>query len=150
LGNLLAEGEDLRDGIGGNLGLEVLELVSRLGELSLDALADFDGLVDVLSNTLELFLTHATSGHGGGTNSDTAGGEGRLVTGDGVLVAGNVDLLENSLNTGTIQGLVTEVNKDHVAVSAVSNELVAQLLRLGLERLGVLDNLLLVLLELRA
>ena len=150
LGNLLAEGEDLRDGLGGNLGLEVLELVGLLGELSLDALADLDGLVSVLGDTLELLLAHATGGHGGGTNTDTAGGEGGLVTGDGVFVAGNVDLLQNSLNTGTVQRLRTEVNKDHVAVSAVSNELVAQLLHLVLKRLGVLDNLLLVLLELRA
>jgi len=150
LGNLLAESEDLRNSLGGNLGLEVLELVGLLGELSLDALADLDGLVNVLSNALEFFLAHATGGHGGGANTDTAGGEGGLVTGDGVLVAGNVDLLQNSLNTGTVQGLLTEVNKDHVAVSTISNELVAQVPGLVLERLGVLDNLLLVLLELRA
>ena len=76
-------------------------------------------------------------------------GEGRFVARDRVLVASNVDLLQNSLKTGTVQSLVTEVKQNHVTVSAVSNELVAQFLELKLSRLGVLDNQFLVLLKLR-
>lgn len=148
LSDLLAEAEDLRDGLGGNLSLEVLELVGLLGKLALDLLAEVDGLVDVAGNALEVLLTHTTGGHGGGTDTDTAGGQSRLVTGDGVLVASNVDLLEDSLDTSTVQALVAEVDKDHVAVSAVRDELVTESLELLLEGLGVLDDLLLVLLEL--
>jgi hypothetical protein len=147
-GNLLAESQDLRDGAGGNLGLEVLLLVGLLGKLSLDRLADRDSLVDVTGNALEVLLAHTTGGHGGSTDTDTAGGQGRLVTGNGVLVASNVDLLEDSLNTGAVD-LAAKVNEDHVAVSAVGHELVAEGLELGLKSLGVLDDLLLVLLELR-
>lgn len=149
LGNLLAESQDLGDGVGGNLGLKVLELVGLLGQLTLDLLTEDNGLVDVASDALELFLAHATGGHGGSTDTDTARGQGRLVTRDGVLVASNVDLLKNSLNTSTVQALVTEVNENHMAVSSVGDELVTELLELSLQGLGVLDDLLLVLLELR-
>lgn len=147
-GNLLAQLQDVRDGLGGNLGLEVLELVGLLGERTLNILADLDGLVDVVSDALEVLLTHTTGGHGRSTDTDTTGGKGRLVTRDGVLVASNVDLLQDSLNTSTVQLLSTEVDQDHVAVSAVRDELVAQLLELVLQSLGVVQDLLLVLLEL--
>lgn len=146
--DLLAELQDLRDGVRGDLGLEVLELVGLLGEITLDLLAEGDGGVNVAGNALEVLLTHTTGGHGGGTDADTAGGQGRLVTGDGVLVAGNVDLLKDSLNTGTVQALGAQVQEDHVAVSAVGDELVAEGLELFLKGLGVLDDLGLVLLEL--
>ena len=148
LSDLLAQGKDLGDGLGGNLGLEVLELVGLLGELTLDLLAEVDGLVNVTGNALEVLLTHTTGGHGGGTDTDTAGGQSRLVTRDGVLVASNVDLLQDSLDTSTVQALLAEIDENHVAVSAVRDELVAQSLELVLESLGVLDDLLLVLLEL--
>lgn len=147
--NLLAKLQNLRNGVGGNLGLEVLELVGLLGELALDLLAEVDGLVDVAGNALEVVLGHTTGGHGRSTDTDTAGGEGRLVTGDGVLVAGNVDLLKDGLDTGTVEALGAQVEEDHVAVSTVRDELVAESLELVLNGLGVLDDLLLVLLELR-
>lgn len=149
LSNLLAESKDLRNAVISNLGLEVLELVGLLGKLALDLRAEGDGLVNVAGNALEVLGAHTTGRHGGGTNADTARSEGRLVTGDGVLVAGNVDLLENGLNTSTIEVVGAEVDEDHVAVSAVRDELVAKNLELLLESLGVLDDLLLVLLELR-
>lgn len=147
-GNLLLEIVDLGDLARGNLGLEVLELVGglRQGSLSLDA--DLDGLVNVLGNTLKVLLSEATAGHGRSTNADTARGQGALVSGDGVLVASNVDLLENGLNTGTVEAELTKVEEDHVAVSSISNKLVAELLELDLESLGVGDDLLLVGLEL--
>ncbi len=149
LGDLLAQVEDLRDSLGSDLSLEVLKLVGLLGELSLDRLADVDRLVDVVSDALEVIRTHATASHGWGTNTDTAGCKGRLVTGDGVLVASNVDLLKNSLDTSTVQRLRAKVQEDHVAVGTVGDELVAHDLELFLKSLGVLDHLLLVLLELR-
>lgn len=149
LGNLLAESQNLGDAVIGDLGLEVLELVGLLGKLTLDLLAESDGLVDVAGNALEVVLTHTTGRHGGGTDTDTARSESGLVTGDGVLVAGNVDLLENGLDTGTVKGLGAEVNEDHVAVGTVGDELVTEGLELVLEGLGVLDDLGLVLLELR-
>ena len=150
VGNFLAQVQNLRDGLRGNLGLEVLELVGLLGKLRLDTLADLDNLVNVASNALEVLLTHATAGHGGGTNTDATGRESRLVTGGRVLVASNVDLLQDSLSTGAIQTLVAKAQQNHVAVSAVSNELVAQLLEFVLNRLGVLENLSLVGLEFRS
>lgn len=148
-GNFLAQAQNLRNSLRGNLGLEVLEPVGSLGEFCLDALGDLNALIDVAGNALELFLAHAAGGHGRSTNTETVRGEGRLVARDRVLVAGDVDLLQNSLKTGTVQSLVTEVKQNHVTVSAVSNELVAQFLELKLSRLGVFDNQFLVLLELR-
>lgn len=148
-GDLLAELVDLLDLTTRNLGLEVLKLVVRLGQAALDLLADLDSLVDVDSDALEVGIAEATAGHGGSTNADTAGGEGTLVAGDGVLVAGNVDLLKDSLNTGAVEAVLAEVEEDHVAVGAVGDELVAELLELVLKGLGVGDNLLLVGLEVR-
>ena len=149
-GNLLSVVVDLLDLAAGNTGLEVLELVGLLGEGSLLLLADLDGLVNVLGDTLELLLTETTRSHGGGTDTDTARGKGGLVAGDGVLVAGNVDLLKDGLNTGTVEVVLEKVNKDHVAVSAVRDELVAEALEGVLQGLGVGDNLLLVGLEVGA
>jgi hypothetical protein len=149
-GNLLLEVVNLLDLAAGDASLEVLELVGLLGEGSLLLLTDLDGLIDVLADTLELLLSETTRSHGGGTNTDTARGESRLVTGDGVLVASNVDLLKDGLNTGTIQAVLAKVDEDHVAVSAVRHELVAESLESVLQGLGVGNNLLLVGLEVRA
>lgn len=147
--NLLLELVDLGNLAAGNLGLEVLESVGTLGQRSLSLKADLDGLVNVQDDALEVLLSETTGGHGRGTNTETARSQSALVSGNGVLVAGNVDLLEDSLDTGTIQVELTKVEEDHVAVSAVGNELVAELLELDLQSLGVGDNLLLVGLELR-
>jgi len=148
LGNLGLELLDLLDLARGDLGLEVLELVVILGQVGLDRLAELDGLVNVTSNALEVVLTHTTRGHGGGTDSDTARSQGRLVTRGGVLVAGNVDLLEDSLDTGTVESLRLQVNEDHVVVGTAGDESVTEVLELVLESLGVVDDLLLVLSEL--
>lgn len=149
LRNLLAELVDAGDLAAGDLGLEVLELVGLLGEGSLGLLADLDGLVNVLGDALKLLLAEAAGGHGGGTDADTVGSEGALVTGDGVLVAGNVDLLKDGLETGTVELVLAEVDEDHVGVGTVGDELVAESLEGDLESLGVGDNLLLVGLEVR-
>lgn len=149
-GNLLLEVVDLLDLTAGDASLEVLELVGLLRESSLLLLADLDSLIDVLADTLKLLLSEATRSHGGGTNTDTARGESRLVTGDGVLVASNVDLLKHGLNTGTVQVVLAKVDEDHVAVGSVRHELVAEGLESVLQGLGVGDNLLLVGLEVGA
>lgn len=146
--NLLLEVVDAGNLATGNLGLEVLELVGLLGQSTLDLLADLDALVNVGGDALKVLLAEATRGHGRGTNADTAGGEGALVAGDRVLVAGNVDLLKDGLNTGTVEAVLAEVKEDHVAVSAVGDKLVAESLELGLEGLGVGNDLGLVVLEL--
>ena len=146
-GDLLPEVVDAGDLTAGGLGLEVLELVGLLGQARLDLLADLDTLVNVGSNTLKVLLAKTTAGHGRGTNAETARGQGALVAGDGVLIAGNVDGLKDSLDTGTVQVVLAEVEQNHVAVSAVSNELVAELLELVLDSLGVGNDELLVGLE---
>jgi hypothetical protein len=146
-GDLLLEVVDVLDLAGGDLGLEVLELVGLLGELGLDLPAHLDDLVDVVGDLLEVLLAETTRGHGGRADTDTHGGESRLVTGSGVLVAGNVDLLEDGLNTGTVEVPLLQVDEDHVVVGTVGDELEAEILEGVLELLGVLDDLLLVQLE---
>ena len=148
LRNLLAEVIDLLNLARSNLGLEVLKLVVWLWKSGLNLLADLDGLVEVIGNLLEVLSTHTTGSLGWGSNTDTVWSQSRLVTWNGVLVASNVDLLEDGLETSTIKRLWTEVDKNHVRVGSVRDELVVELLELLLKSLGVLDNLLLVLLEL--
>lgn len=145
--DLLLQVVDLLHLARGNLGAEVLELVGLLGQSTLYLLADLDTLVNVLSDTLEVLGTKTTRSHGGCTNADTTRGKGGLVTGDTVLVASNVDVLEDGLNTSTIQSLRSKINQDHVRVSAVRDKLVTKLLELVLDSLGVLNDLPLVSLE---
>jgi hypothetical protein len=145
--DLLLEVVDLLYLAAGDLALEVLELVVFLGELALDLLAELDALVDVVGNLLEVLLTQTTRCHGGGSDTDTHGCESGLVTGGGVLVAGNVDLLENGFHTGTVKGEGLQVEKNHVVVGTVGNKLVVHALEGNLKCLGVLDDLLLVELE---
>lgn len=149
-GDLFSVVVDLLNLTAGNTGLEVLELVSLLGESSLLLLADLDGLVNVLGDTLELLLAEATRSHGRSTDTDATRGEGRLVTRDGVLVASNVDLLEDGLDTGTVKVVLAEVNKNHVAVGTIRDKLVSEGLEGVLQSLGIRDNLLLVSLEVGA
>jgi hypothetical protein len=145
---LLLELVDARDLAAGHLSLEVLELVGLLGKRSLDLLADLDALVDVLGNLLEVSLAEATAGHGRSADTETTRGQGALVARHTVLVASDVDLLKDGLNTSTVEAEWPQVDKDHVRVSAIGHELEVQLLELVLERLGVGDHLLLVLPEL--
>lgn len=148
-GNLLSHLVDLLDLTTSDLGLEVLELVVTLWESTLDFLADLDTLINVVCDLGEVVLTETTRCHGWCTDTDTAWGESGLVTWDGVLVASNVDLLENSLDTGTIKCLRTEIKKNHVRIGSISDQLVVELLELNLKGLGVLDDLLLVVDEVR-
>lgn len=146
--NLLLQAINLLHLPSRNLRLEVLQLIRLLGQLRLDLLRKLDDCIHVFGDALEVLLAEATGRHGGGTDTDTHGGEGRLVAGRGVLVAGDVDLFEDGLYAGAIELDGLEVEQHHVVVCAAGNEGVPQLGEGNLERLRVLDDLLLVGLEL--
>ena len=148
LGNLLLELVDLGDLSAGDLGLKVLQSVGLLWKAGLHILANLNRLVNVLGNLLEVLLSETTRGHGGSTDTDTVGSKSRLVARNSVLVAGNVDLLKNSLNTSAIELVLAEIEQDHVRISTISHHLLAESLECVLEGLGVRGNLLLVGLEL--
>lgn len=131
-----------------NLGLEILELVSLLGQVLLDLNSKLDSLINVANNALEVLLAETTGGHSRSTDTDTTGNKSRLVTGNRVLVESNVNSLTDSLNTSTVNALVTERNKNHVRVGTVRNELVGLGLELSLKNLSVLEDKSLVFLEL--
>lgn len=145
--DLLLDLLDLWDTLS-NLGLEVLELVGLLWQLGLNFLCDVDQLVDVPNDPLKVLLSESAAGHSWGADTDTAGCQSRLITGDRVLVASNVGVLENGLDTGTIKTLWTKVEENHVTVSSARDESVTESLEFRFASFGVLDDLLLVLLEL--
>lgn len=148
LGDLLLELVDAGNLAAGNLDLEVLELVGLLGESGLDLLAELDALVNVVGDALKVGLAEATRSHGRGTNTETTGSKGALVAGNSVFVAGDVDLLKESLNTGTVEAEGAEVEENHVRIGTARDESVAESLELVLKSLSVRDDLLLVGLEL--
>jgi hypothetical protein len=145
--NFLLEVVDLLYLARSNPALEVLKLVVLLGQLTLDLLAQLDASIDVVGNPLEVLLTQTARGHGWSANTDTHWCEGGLVTRCGVLVASDVDLLEHGFDTRTVQSEGLEVDKDHVVVSTVGDEVVVLAFERYLKCLGVLDDLLLVELE---
>ena len=114
----------------------------------MDVLADPDRLINVLGDTLKVLPAEAAGRHSGRPDADAARGQGRLIARDGVLVAGDVDLFEDSFNTGAIERMLTEVDEDHMRVGAVGDELMAKGLELILEGLGVRDDIVLTSLEL--
>ena len=140
---------DLRNVTTSDLSLEVLELVVTLGQSILDLPADLDTLVDVISDSLEISLAEASAGHGWCSDTDAVRRKSGFVAWNRVLIACNVDLLQDCLNTCTVKGSVTEIKKDHVRVGPIGNKLVTELLEFNLECLSILHNLLLVLLKLR-
>ena len=146
-GDLLLKLVDFWDVAGSDLGLEVLLLVGLLGQAGLEILGDVDALVDVVGNSLEVVLAHASSGHSWSTNSDTAGCESGLVSWDGILVAGNIDLFQHGFDTGTVEREWSKVHKHHVAVCAVGNEFVVHFFEFEFKGFGVGDDLFLVSLE---
>jgi hypothetical protein len=146
-GNLLLEAVDLVDIAASNLGLEVLELVGFLGKLALDLLRELDDGVDVARDALEVLLAETTRCHGRRADADAHGCERGLVTRGGVLVAGDVDLLEDGLDARAVELDGLEVDEHHMVVSAASDERIAELGEGNLESLRVGDNLFLVGLE---
>lgn len=149
LRNFLLEFVDLGNFAASDLELEVLELVGLLGQTSLNLFANLDALVDIGGNLFEISHAEPAASHRRGANTESAGGKRALVAGDAVLVAGNVDLLQHSLDTSSVKVELAEVEENHVRVSAVGNKLVAELLELALQCLGVGNDLLLVGLEFR-
>lgn len=147
--DFFAKLNDASDLTARNLGLEVLQLVGFLREGTLNVLADLDTLVNVLGNALKVTLAETTARHGWCTDTDTAGGQSALVTGNRVLVASNVDLLKNSLKTSTVQAVLAKVNKHHVAVSSVGDELVTKSFESLLQSLCIGYNFLLIRLKFR-
>src|SRR3569833_4456679 len=102
-GDLLLEVGNLLALAAGHLHFEILELVGLLGQGGLRLLADLDGLVDVGGDGLEVLLAEATASHDGGAVAESAGGEGALVAGDAVLVAGEDHLLQDGLDAGAVE-----------------------------------------------
>jgi hypothetical protein len=105
---------------------------------------------NVVRDFLEVLLAKTTRSHGWSTNTQTRWVDGRLVTGNRILVACNVDFLKESLNAGTVSLLRAQIEKNHMRVSAIGNKSVAKLLELGFESFRILDDALLVLSEFRS
>lgn len=76
------------------------------------------------SDGFHLGLLHGSRGQGSKTNSNTTGNLGRGVTGNGVLVDGDVAFITNLFNLGTGQSQRSQVPEDQVVVGTVSLELV--------------------------
>src|SRR5690606_25404430 len=125
-----------------DLGAEVLELVGLLGKTVLDLAGELDQAVNVAGHTLKVLLAETAGGGSRGADTEATGGEGTLVTGNGVLVARNVGSLKDGLNTGAVKFLWAEGEENHVGVRAVRDKLVSHALELVLQGLCVLDDLL--------
>lgn len=144
--NLLAESLNLGDVLAvGNIVLEVLDLLGA--NLAVGLLGNGDSAIDEASNLLKVLLVQSTGGHGGGSNTDTSGNHGRFVTGNSILVRGNVDQLEDTLDASTVNALGAEVDQDQVSVGTARGHLVTELGEGRGKGLAVLQHLLLILLE---
>ena len=107
------------------------------------------GQGDAVGNALHLLHAQATGGGGGGADADT-GGVGRLlrIVGNGVLVDGDVYLVQTLLHLLARDAHGAEIHQNEVVVGAARDQIKA----LGLQRLGqslaVENDLMLVSLEL--
>lgn len=110
----------------------------------MDLLCQLNQGIEVLRNTLEFLFSEASSGHCGGTDTDAGWGQRRDVTRSGVLVAGDVDGLENGLETCSVELDGLEVEQNHVTVGTARDEVVTHACEFLLEGLSVGDDLLLV------
>lgn len=135
----------------GELGRELLDVLLELGnELSSLTLAlkgldkvleelgsslllglegDLDDTVEELGDLLDILLLHRTRGEGRRTDTDTTGDKGRGVTGNGVLVEGDVHGVTDLLDLGAGEADGAEIPEDEVVLCAV-----------GLERVAVLEE----------
>lgn len=87
---------------------------------------DGDSTVDNVSNADEIVLSKASAGHGRGTHAETAGNKGRAITGNGVLVGGDANKLENALDTATIDTMGLQVGQNQVVVGAATDKAVSK------------------------
>lgn len=158
---------DTRQGeAGGKLHNVLLELSDKLGSFTVTRLVSLDKVleklgtslflslernlddtVEELGNLFHILLLHRSGSQSRGTDSDTTGDEGRSVTGNGVLVEGDVGGITNLLNLGAGQTDRPEVPENQVVLSTVSLEPVTVFEQDGSHGSGVGADLLGVLLE---
>lgn len=148
LHNVLLELSDKLGGFAVTRLVSLDKVLEKLGACLLLSLeGNLDHTVEELGNLLHILLLHRSGSQGRGTNSDTTGHEGRSVTGDGILVEGDVSSITNLLNLGAGQTNRPEVPEDQVVLSTVSLEPVTVLEQDGSHGSGVGPDLLGVLLE---
>ena len=138
----IRQGEAAGQGSDDALGLGDLGRVLRAREHDGDGLGDF----------LHFGLLHATGGHGRGADADTAGLERAAgLVRHGVLVRGDVGGVQGELGVlaGDFGVALTEIQQAEVVIGAAADEVEAELHELIGERLGIGDDLLGVVLELR-
>ena len=132
---------------GGNVGivLEESDEVLELGAgLLLDLEGDLEGLDEEGGDLLEVGLDELAGGEGGSADADAAGGDGRPVAGDAVLVEGDGDGVAGLLELGSGDALGLEVPEDEVVLGtaggdlhAHGGELVGEGTGVGADLLGV-------------
>lgn len=148
LHNVLLE---LSDKLGGFTVTRLVSLdkvLEKLGtSLFLSLERNLDDTVEELGNLFHILLLHRSGSQGRGTDSDTTGDEGRSVTGNGVLVEGDVSGITNLLNLGAGQTDRPEVPENQVVLSTVSLEPVTVFEQDGSHGSSVGADLLGVLLE---
>lgn len=76
---------------------------------------------------LDVLLVHGSRSQSGGADSDTTWHKGGCVTGNGVLVQGDVSGVTDLLDLGSGQTDRSEIPEDQVVLSSVGLELVAVL-----------------------
>lgn len=76
---------------------------------------------------LNVLLVHGSRSQSGGTDSDTTWHKGGCVTGNGVLVQGDVGGITDLLDLGSGQTDRSEIPEDQVVLSSIGLELVAVL-----------------------
>lgn len=92
--------------------------------LLLGSQGDLDSLVEEVCDLLHLGFLHGPGSQGGETDSNTTGHLGGSVTGDGVLVNGDVSFVTDLFNLGTGQAQGSQVPENQVVVGTVGLELV--------------------------
>ena len=135
---LLVEGELLADSV-----YTCTDLISLSLEIS-------SAEVDVLSDLLHLLNAQASCSNSRSTDTDTAGHEGLLrIVVDSVLVNSDVDLVQSVLQllAGDVEG--TQVDQHQVVISTAGNEVKTSLEKAVSQSLSILNDLSLILLELR-
>jgi len=124
LDNILLEGGELLRSLSVSRkgGDKVLQQLGTGLLLSLEG--DLDGSVEEVGDDLHVLLGHRSTGQSGQTDTDTTGNLSRGVSGNGVLVDGDVALVTDLLDLGSGQTQGSQVPENQVVVGTVSLELV--------------------------
>lgn len=122
--------------------LEILDLVSGHGRV--EELGDLDRTMHEICDLLELLLGESTSGHGGSAHANTSRHESALVTGDGILVGGDADILEHGFDTSTIDFLVPEIDEQQMIIGSARDDFVSEFGERISENLAICDDLFLI------